>query len=98
MVPFGYYARLSRRDKAIYDRVNDLALSYKDKSVKVDGNHAHIKIGGSSIWVDQGGCWSSKPIQLKADPSSTEILKDPLLERIERLEARIAELEARHGK
>jgi hypothetical protein len=70
----------------------------KDKSVKVDGNHAHIKIGGSSIWVDQGGCWSSKPIQLKADPSSTEILKDPLLERIERLEARIAELEARHGK
>jgi len=69
----------------------------KDKSVKVDGNHAHIKIGGNSIWVDSGGCWSSKPIELKADPSSTKIMKHPLEVRIEQLEARIVALEARLG-
>ena len=67
----------------------------ESKSVKVDSQHAHIKIGENSVWVDQFGCWSSKPIQLKPDPSSTEIIPDPLLARIEQLEARVRELEAR---
>jgi len=67
----------------------------QNKSVKVDGNHAHIKIGDNSIWVDSSGCWSSKPIELKADPTSREIIKNPLLERIEQLEKRVMELEAR---
>jgi phage gp45-like len=63
-----------------------------NKSVKVDQSHAHIKIGENSIWVDSGGCWSSKPIELKPDPNSAPV-KNPLLERIEQLEARVAQLE-----
>lgn len=65
------------------------------KSTKVDDTHVHIQHGGSTIWVDDSGCWTSKPIQIKADPSATEIIKDPLLERIEQLEARVTELERR---
>ena len=65
------------------------------KSSKVDNTHSHIQHGDSTLWVDDSGCWSSKPIQIKTDPSATEIIKDPLLVRVEQLEARIKELEAR---
>lgn len=37
-------------------------------SMKVDANHVHIKYGDNAIFVDSGGCWSSKPIQQKSDP------------------------------
>jgi phage gp45-like len=39
-----------------------------NKSMRVDGSHTHIKFGVNSIFVDAGGCWSTVPIQLKADP------------------------------
>lgn len=71
----------------------------ESKSVKVTDSHAHIKIGGNSIFVDSGGCWSTQPIQIKADPSA--VATGPTwMERVERLEAKIAELEGRlaHGQ
>jgi hypothetical protein len=42
---------------------------YKDTQhgFRVDSNHAHIRFGDNSIWVDSNGCWSSSPIQLKSD-------------------------------
>jgi len=40
-----------------------------DKSLMVDNNHAHIKFGGNSIFVDGAGCWSTVPIQIKGDPT-----------------------------
>jgi phage gp45-like len=39
------------------------------KSMKVDQNHVHIKFGGNAIFVDNGGCWSTGPINIKADPA-----------------------------
>jgi hypothetical protein len=65
------------------------------KSSKVDDNHVHMMHGDNVLWCDSGGIWSSKPIQLKGDPSSKEIIKHPLQLRVEALEARIAALEAR---
>jgi hypothetical protein len=66
----------------------------ESKSIKVTDQHAHIKIGGNSIFVDSGGCWSTQPIQIKADPS---VKAQTWIERIEQLEARVKELEARYG-
>jgi hypothetical protein len=39
-----------------------------NKSMRVDASHTHIKHGGNAIFVDDGGCWSTVPIQIKADP------------------------------
>src|SRR5262249_48819636 len=39
-------------------------------SMRADKNHSHIKHGGNHIWVDDGCCWSSKPIQIKGDDCS----------------------------
>lgn len=64
-----------------------------NKSVKVDGQHAHIRIGENSIWVNDAGCWSSKPIEVLPDPSMRA--GPSMLERIEQLEARVRALEAR---
>lgn len=36
-------------------------------SCQVDGKHAHIKFGDNSIWIDGGGCWTSKPITQRSD-------------------------------
>jgi phage gp45-like len=38
------------------------------KSCLSDGKHTHIKFKGMQIWVDDDGCWSSKPIQVSPDP------------------------------
>lgn len=65
------------------------------KSSKVDDQHVHMMHGDNVLWCDSAGIWSSKPIELKADPSSKEIIKHPLELRIEALEARLAVLEAR---
>jgi phage gp45-like len=40
------------------------------KSLRIDASHAHMKFGGNAIFVDAGGCWSTVPIQIKADPCS----------------------------
>ena len=68
------------------------------KSVKVTDSHAHIKIGGNSIFVDSGGCWSTQPIQIKGDPTAARGDGPTWMERIEALEARVRELEASHGR
>ena len=68
------------------------------KSVKVTDNHAHIKIGGNSIFVDSGGCWSTQPIQIKGDPTAVRGDGPTWMERIEQLEARVKQLEASHGR
>jgi len=39
-------------------------------SMRADQQHSHIKHEGNHIWVDDGSCWSSKPIQIKADDCS----------------------------
>jgi phage gp45-like len=39
----------------------------KTKSFRVDTDHAHIRFGGNSIFADKDGCWSSVPIEVKAD-------------------------------
>jgi len=39
-------------------------------SMRADKQHSHIKHEGNHIWVDQGNCWSSKPIQIKGDDCS----------------------------
>jgi hypothetical protein len=65
------------------------------KSVKVDGKHAHIKIGNNSVWVDSSGCWSSTEIQIKADPQSANPPGPTISERLKQLEARVAALEER---
>jgi len=39
-------------------------------STRADKSHSHIKHGGSHIWVDDGCCWSSKPIQIQSDDCS----------------------------
>lgn len=46
---------------------------YQDasKSTKADQNHVHISYSGNSIFTDAMGCWSSKPIQIKADLCSS---------------------------
>jgi hypothetical protein len=67
------------------------------KSVVVTDQHAHIKIGGNSIFVDSGGCWSTQPIQIKGDPTAARGDGPTWMERIEQLEARVKELEARYG-
>jgi len=40
------------------------------KSFRVDANHTHIKFGSNAIFVDAGGCWSTMPIDIKADSCS----------------------------
>ena len=51
------------------DRVS---CQYKDNdhSVRLDDKHVHMKFGNNAIWCDDSGCWSSVPIQLRADPCS----------------------------
>jgi phage gp45-like len=51
---------------------DQIACQYKDNqhSLRIDKSHAHIRFGGNSIWVNDGGCWSSVPIQLAGDPCS----------------------------
>jgi phage gp45-like len=39
------------------------------KSLRVDSGHVHMKFGANAIFVDAGGCWSTVPIQIKADPN-----------------------------
>jgi len=39
------------------------------KSFMVDNSHVHMKFGAFAIFVDEGGCWSTNPIQIKADPT-----------------------------
>lgn len=48
-----------------------ILCQYKDpsKSMRVDQDHVHIKYGGNAIFVDGGGCWSTVPINIKADPT-----------------------------
>jgi hypothetical protein len=74
----------------------------ESKSLKVDGSHTHMKCGGNHIWVDTGGCWSSKPIEIKPDPSAADPTGPSMLERLElqenlisALASRVAELESR---
>lgn len=38
-------------------------------SLRVDSTHVHMRWGGNAIFVDDGGCWSTSPIGLKADPA-----------------------------
>lgn len=40
------------------------------KSMRVDASHTHIRHGANMIWVDDAGCWSSVPIEIKVDPCS----------------------------
>ena len=40
----------------------------KTKSMVVDSSHTHIKHGSNAIFVDNAGCWSTKQIEIKADP------------------------------
>jgi phage gp45-like len=49
-----------------------IVCQYQDssKSMRVDSSHTHIKFGGNAIWVDAGGCWSTVPIEIKADSCS----------------------------
>jgi phage gp45-like len=39
-------------------------------STKVDANHAHLRYKGNTVWVNNGGCFSSVPMQTAADPDS----------------------------
>jgi len=81
--------------------VTDSAVmtQYKDETIstRVDSDHAHIRCGGNRIFVDQGGCWSTGPIEIKADPKATPVgpTREEMLRRIETLEAKVAELQAR---
>lgn len=49
-----------------------ITCQYQDnsKSMRVDANHTHIRHGSNMIWVDDAGCWSSVPIEVKVDPCS----------------------------
>jgi phage gp45-like len=51
---------------------NKIVCQYGDnsKSLRVDSSHVHMKFGGNAIFVDAGGCWSTVPIQIKADACS----------------------------
>jgi len=39
------------------------------KSFMVDNSHVHMKFGAFAIFVDEGGCWSTQPIEIKPDPT-----------------------------
>jgi len=59
----------TRRDNG-YVHVEDKKITthYKDdtQSTRCDDKHVHVRWKGSQVWVDAGGCWSSKPIKIKA--------------------------------
>ena len=61
--------RMEHRRGDGYVHVEDKHVTtyYQDdtKSTRADDSHVHIHFGGNNIWVDNGGCWSSKPIQIK---------------------------------
>jgi hypothetical protein len=42
-------------------------------SFQADSGHAHIKCGNNSIFVDDQGCWSSRPIEIKSDNCSSSV-------------------------
>jgi phage gp45-like len=55
-----------------YDVANQKWTLYsgsESNSVVVDKQHTHIKHGSNAIFVDDGGCWSTSPIELKSDTS-----------------------------
>jgi hypothetical protein len=51
---------------------DEIACQYRDNkhSLRIDKNHIHMKFGGNALWLDDGGIWSSTPIQLRLDPCS----------------------------
>lgn len=49
----------------ITDKASQTYFKDEDKSTRADDSHVHIHFEGNNIWVDKGGCWSSKPIQIK---------------------------------
>ncbi len=45
-------------------------MRYKDDEISclVTDKHVHIRFKANRIWVDEDGCFSTKPIQVKPDP------------------------------
>lgn len=58
-----------------YTRIKDKEIMnyYKDEkiSTRVTDQHVHIRHNDNRIFVDEQGCWTTKPIQVKQDPDST---------------------------
>jgi len=81
----------------------DSVLAYvgsESNSMLVDSTHTHIRCGGNRIFVDQQGCWSTKEIAIKPDPTADPVTmptptREQLLARIVRLEAAVTALRAR---
>jgi phage gp45-like len=49
---------------------SDSSVYYKDRttsSCQSTTDHAHIRTGDNRVFVDQSGCWSTSPIQVKLD-------------------------------
>jgi phage gp45-like len=53
-------------------KIEDKSITthYKDDkiSTRVTDKHVHIRYQDFRIFVDEGGCWTTKPIQIKDDP------------------------------
>jgi hypothetical protein len=61
------HQHLVRGDGNVKVQDKKILTYYKEdnKSTRCDDKHVHIRFGGANIWVDSGGCWSSKPIRIR---------------------------------
>ena len=70
-------------DKAhLYISKTEAAMSWgptgdESISAKVDSSHAHLRYKGMTLWVNNGGCFSTVPMQTKADSDSGSQTPDP---------------------
>jgi phage gp45-like len=67
------YIHHARGNGNVMVQDSKITTHYQDdsKSTWVDQNHVHISFSGNSIFTDSSGCWTTKPIQIKADNHSS---------------------------
>lgn len=51
---------------------SDIFNYYKDQTIstRVNKDHVHMRFKANRVWVDESGCWTTKPIQVRDDPDS----------------------------
>jgi hypothetical protein len=65
---FDKNAIFTRHNDGYANITPDISQTYhKDPThdTRCDQNHVHIGFSGMKIWVDESGCWSTKPIQIR---------------------------------